>query len=47
MSMLSPGEIAQIKAEIRRLEARNECRDSGIQKRVDAWIDKVKKKLLS
>jgi hypothetical protein len=44
--MLSPGEIAFIKAEIERLEkARRECNDSGLQKRIDAWIAEEKKKL--
>ena len=44
--MLSPGEIAFIKAEIKRLEkARQECNDSGIQKRIDVWIEELKKKL--
>jgi hypothetical protein len=47
MAMLSPGEIALIKAEINRLEeARQECRDNGIQKVIDAWIEELKKKLL-
>ena len=44
--MLSPGEIAQIKAEIERLEkARKECTDSGIRQRIDVWIAEQKKKL--
>ena len=46
--MLSPGEIAQIKAEIERLEkARKECTDSGIRQRIEAWIAEQKKKLES
>jgi hypothetical protein len=44
--MLSPGEIAQIKAEIERLEKlREECSDSGILERIEAWIEAEKKKL--
>jgi hypothetical protein len=45
-AMLSPEEMAQIKAEIRRLEQlREECTDSGIRKRIEAWIEAEKKKL--
>jgi hypothetical protein len=45
-AMLSPGEIAQIKAEIERLEKlREECSDSGILERIEAWIEAEKKKL--
>jgi len=37
--MLSPREIATIRAEIKRLErAREECNDGGIQKRIDAGL---------
>jgi hypothetical protein len=44
--MLSPGEIATIKAEIKRLEeARKDCRDGGIRKQIDVWIEEQKKKL--
>jgi hypothetical protein len=44
--MLLPGEIALVKAEIERLgKARQECNDSGLQKRIDAWIGELKKKL--
>ena len=44
--MLSPEEIAQIKAEIERLEKlRAECTDGGIRKRIEAWIEAEKKKL--
>jgi len=46
--MLSPREIAQIRAEIKRLEkARDECTDGGIRKRIEAWIEADKKKLES
>jgi hypothetical protein len=46
--MLSPGEIAQIKAEIERLERLcRECTDGGIRKRIEAWIEEEKKKLES
>jgi hypothetical protein len=44
--MLTPEEIAIIKAEIDRLEqARKECIDSGIAKWIDAGIEEQKKKL--
>jgi len=44
--MLSPGEIAQIKAEIERLEKfHEECTDGGIQARIEAWIEAEKEKL--
>jgi hypothetical protein len=44
--MLSPGETAQIRAEIKRLEqALKECRDEGIRKRIMAWIEEQKQKL--
>jgi hypothetical protein len=43
--MLSPGEIAQIKAEMKRLEkVRDECTDSGIRQRIEAWLKKEKLK---
>jgi hypothetical protein len=46
--MLSPGEIAQIKEEIERLEKlRKECTDKGIRTRIVAWIEAEKKKLES
>jgi hypothetical protein len=46
--VLSPGEVATIKAEIEKLEkARRECNDGGIQKRIDDWIEEQKKKLES
>jgi hypothetical protein len=39
--MLSPGEIAKIKADSGRLEkARDECADTGIRKLIEAWIGK-------
>jgi hypothetical protein len=41
--MLSSGEIAKIRAEIKRLEkARENCNDGGIQKRIEAWIKEQK-----
>jgi hypothetical protein len=44
--MLSPGEIARIRTEIKRLEqALKECRDKGIRKRIMAWIEEHKQKL--
>ena len=46
--MLSPREIARIKAEIKRLEqALKECTDGGIRHRIEAWIADEKKKLES
>jgi len=46
--MLSPGEIARIRAEIERLEkARENCDDGGIRERIDAWIKEQKQKLES
>jgi len=46
--MLSPGEIAQIRAEIERLERlRKECTEGGIRKRIEAWIEAENKKLAS
>ena len=44
--MLSPGAIAQIKAEIARLEdARKQCNDEGIMKVIEGWIEEQKEKL--
>jgi hypothetical protein len=44
--MLSPGEVAIIRAEIERLEkALKECTDSGIQDRIKRWIEEEKEKL--
>jgi len=46
--MLSLGEVAQIKAEIERLERlRKECTDTGIRNRIEAWIEAEKRKLAS
>lgn len=48
LAMLSPGEIAKIKADIERLEkARNECRDKPIRELIEAWIKEQKQKLAS
>ena len=45
---LTPEEMARIKEEIERLEElRNECTDSGIRERIDAWIKAERKKLES
>ena len=47
-SMLSPGEIAKIRAEIKRLEnAHDKCSDGGIQKLIEDWIKEQKQKLES
>jgi len=47
-AMLSLGEIAQIRAEIERLERlRKECTDSGIRNQIEAWIEAEKRKLAS
>jgi hypothetical protein len=46
--MLSPGDLAFLRAEIARLEkALTECTDSGIRKQIEVWIDDNKKKLLA
>jgi len=46
--MLPPEEIAKIKAETERLEKlREECTDTGIRQRIEAWIEAEKKKLKS
>jgi hypothetical protein len=46
--MLSLGEIAQIRAEIERLERlRKECTDTGIRNQIEAWIEAEKRKLAS
>jgi hypothetical protein len=48
MAELSPGRIATIKAEIKRLEkAREACTDGGIQELIEALIEEHKKKLAS
>jgi hypothetical protein len=42
--MLSPGEVAIIRAEIERLEkALKESTDSGIRDRITIWIEEEKK----
>ena len=47
-AMLPPEEIAKIKAETERLEKlREECTDTGIRQRIEAWIEAEKKKLKS
>jgi len=46
--MLTPREVAIIKAEIDRLEkARKDCSDSGLTKWIEAVIEEQKKKLAS
>jgi len=46
VAVLSPGAIAQIKAEIARLEeAREGCNDDGIRRVIEGWIEEQKKKL--
>jgi hypothetical protein len=46
--MLSPGEIASIRDEFKRLEeAREKCNDGGVRKRIEAWIKEQKQKLES
>ena len=45
--MLSPGEIVQIKMEIERLEKLyKECHEEGMRKRITAWIEEQKQKLV-
>jgi hypothetical protein len=42
------GRDSDNKAEIKRLgEARKDCRDAGIQRKIDVWIEEQKKKLAS
>jgi hypothetical protein len=42
------GEIARVRDEIKRLEeARENCNDGGIRKRIEAWIKEQKQKLES
>jgi len=44
--MSPPEEITKIKVEIERLEQLcKDCGDSGIRKRIEAWIQAEKKKL--
>ena len=46
--MLPPEELRGLELEIERLEKlREECADSGIRKRIEAWIEEQKKKLES
>jgi len=46
--MLTLEQITQIKAEVERLEKlREDCTDSGIRKRIEAWIEAETKKLKS
>jgi hypothetical protein len=46
--MLSPGDIARIRDEIKRLEeALANCNDGGIRKQIEAWIEEQKQKLES
>ena len=46
--MLSPTEIATIRAELQRLEnARRDCTDTGLRKWIGAEIEKQKEKLAS
>jgi len=46
--MLSPTEIATIRAELQRLEnARRDCTDTGLRKWIEAEIEKQKQKLAS
>jgi hypothetical protein len=46
--MLSPSARAQIKAEVDRLElAYKNCRDEGIRKVIEGWIEEQKEKLVS
>ena len=48
LAVLSPGEIAKIKADIERLEkALDECRDKPIRELIEAWIKEQKQKLAS
>jgi hypothetical protein len=46
--MLSPAQIAKLKAEVERLEiASQACGDTGIQKRIEELIEDLKQKLAS
>ena len=48
MVMLSPEEIALIRANIERLEtARDYSTDSGIRELIDAWIEEHRQRLTS
>jgi hypothetical protein len=45
--MISRNDVSVIRAEIERLQkARTECTDSGVQKRIDDWIEEQKRKLV-
>jgi len=47
-AMLSPTEIATIRAELERLEkARKDCTDGGLRKWIEAVIEKQKQQLAS
>jgi hypothetical protein len=44
--MLSPAEIAKIRAEIHKLETDlSNCADTGVRKMIEAWIEEQKRKL--
>jgi len=46
--MISRTDVGVIKADIERLErARDECTDSGLQRRIDGWIEEQKRRLVS
>ena len=46
--MIPRNEVAVIRSEIQRLEkARNDCTDSGLQQRIDVWIEEHKQKLVA
>jgi hypothetical protein len=45
--MIARSDVAVVRAEIQRLQkARDECTDSGVQKRIDVWIEEQKRKLV-
>lgn len=45
--MIPRNEVAAIRSEIERLQkARHECADTGLQKRIDMWIEEQKRKLV-
>jgi hypothetical protein len=46
-AMLSPKDIARIKADLAMLEkARDNCADTGLRKVIDAWIEDAKETLV-
>jgi|HubBroStandDraft_1064217.scaffolds.fasta_scaffold888494_1 hypothetical protein len=48
LAMLSPEEVAKIKSEIEALEkARQACADTGIEKQIDVWIEKLRRQIPS